>query len=198
MPSITISDSAKASTPGNIRVSRIQWFKAYPVWPSIWAGSLAISSLLLLLYSPFWLVLVVPLLVMNWLYWVHLSEHFNSGNLCPAEVISISPFLLAVGTDMRTGTRSQPAIKVVTVPSASLSKSQKLVGAKVATVALYSGDSKKVAWENFYPKPVGAVIADSDIVDASISRIPPKFWEEFYSWKALVPELSPGLHRIGS
>jgi hypothetical protein len=196
MPDITVSDIAQASTPGNIRISRIQWLRCYPGWPLIWLTSLVISLVLTVSHSPLWLILALPLLIMNWLYWVRVREHFGSGDVCPAVVISVSPLVLAVGTDMTTGGDPRPAVKVLRVPVASLTKEQRQIGARIATVALYYGDHKADAWEGFDPRPVGSVTTDARIIDAVCARIPEELWSDFYHWKSHVPKLRLGLHRV--
>lgn len=174
----------------------MQWLRCYPKWPVIWLSSFVVSLLLTGYHSTFWLVLTIPLLVMNWLYWVRVREHFASGDTCPAVVISVSPFVLAVGTDMTTGGDPQPAVKVLKVPSAALSKEQRQIGARVATVALYYGEPGANAWKDFDPRPIGAVSTDIRAICKVCHRIPEELWSDFFHWKSLVPKLRLGLHRV--
>lgn len=197
MRDLTVDNNSQASTPGRLAASRLQWFRCYPKWPLIWLIALVLFALLSAIHSKGWLFLAVPVLAMNWLYWVRVREHFGSGNVCPAVVISTSPLLLAVSTDLSTGGSPQPAIKVIKVPRASLTMEVVQVGDRVPTVALYSrAPESSDSWQDFDPRPVGSATSDRATVEAVLTRIPEEYWEELHLWKSSVPNLRIGLHRV--
>lgn len=196
-PSLTVDNSTAASTPGKIRLNRLQWLRCYPKWPLIWGLSFLAFLYLALNHGWGWWLLAVPLLLMNGLYWVRMREHFASGDVCPAMVISLKPLTLVVGTDLRTGFEKHPAVKVIAVPAASLAAYQKVVGCRLATAALYSrGGPNPARWNDFHPRPIGAATTDRSVIDATLNRIPEDLWQDFDQWCAKVPDLRPGLHYL--
>ncbi|WP_395736347.1 DUF3239 domain-containing protein [Prosthecobacter sp.] len=196
--SLTVDNNTAASTPGKIRLNRLQWLICYPKWPLLWGAPLLAFLFLALYHGWGWWLLAVPLLIMNWLYWVRVREHFASGDVCPAMVISVKPLVLAVGTDLRTGFESHPAIKIIKVPAASLAKHQKVVGCRLATAALYSrGPTADAArWGDFDPRPVGAATTDRAVIAGAMDRIPDDLWQDFEQWYQQVPDLKLGLHNL--
>jgi hypothetical protein len=197
MGDITLSKIAVASLPGRIHLNDLQWLRCYPKWPFIWYGSAAAATLLALHHHWAWWFLAVPLCVMAWLYSVRVREHFRSGDVCPAVVVSTNPLLLAVGTDLGTCFDPYPAIKVIQIPSASLPKQLRHIGARTATVALYVGMIKDGdSWEDFDPRPVGAATCCSRIQAECVDRIPTEVWRNFDLWMSQVQDLRPGLHRL--
>ncbi len=194
---LTVDNDTVASTPGKTRVNRFHWARCYPKWPLIWGGSFLALLWLALIHGWGWWLPAIPLLMMNFLYWIRVREHFNSGDVCPAVVISIKPLVLAVGTDLTTGFEAHPAIKVIQVPSASLPKQHKVIGTRIATAALYSkGLADAPRWNNFDPRPIGAATTDLAAIEDVARRIPANLWHDFDAWLKQVPKLTLGLHNL--
>ena len=103
-----------------------------------------IAEVLLTVQSWLGLLVFVTALLVNWLYWRHQAAHFALGCANPATVVSLNPPLLAVYTDLTTGERAYPVIKILRdsgIPSS--------VGDKFATVSLYQGSTEAERWEDF-------------------------------------------------
>ena len=196
MSDFTVNNDTAASTPGRLALNRLQWFRCYPKWPLIWGISLLTLVCLTAFHDVGWWVLAALVLLMNSLYWTRVREHFGSGDVCPAMVISVQPLLIAVGTDMTTGSGNYPVIKVISIPGASLPSRQRVVGTRLATVALYNGSLDEPHWRDFYPRPAGAATTDAGMIDGMMARIPKELWKDFDFWYQQVPELVPGLHFV--
>jgi hypothetical protein len=193
---LTVDNNTAASTPGRLALNRLQWFRCYPKWPLIWGVPL-LGFLYLAVYHGWgWWFLAVPCLGMNFLYWTRVREHFGSGDVCPAMVISEEPLLIAVGTYMTTGNGNYPVIKVMSVPSASLPRRDRVAGTRLATVALYSGRGDEPHWRDFDPRPAGAATTNPGMIEEAFDRISEGLWMDFDFWYRQVPELDPGLHFV--
>lgn len=196
-PTLTTDNDTVASTPGKIPLNRFQWFRCYPKWPLIWGLSFLLFLWLALSHGWGWWLPSVPLLMMNWLYWIRVREHFASGDVCPAIVISVTPLVLAVGTDLRKAFDPHPAVKVVLIPSASLPKQFRVVGTRIATVALYRRSQETSSrWSDFDPRPVGAATTRLAVIEDAASRIPESLWNDFDQWRQQVPQLTLGIHYL--
>jgi hypothetical protein len=190
---LTLDDSALASQPAGVRVSLWRWVRRYPKWPVILVGSLVLSVLACFLVD-------VPLaLLPNIYYWNRVREHFLHGDANPGIVVSSSPLLIAVWTDMRKEEGSTyPMLRVFEEPPAEEWDGSPAVGTRVATAALYGiGDDEGTPyWESFEPRPVEPVAASAEEARALLESFEPERWERLQAAVAELGTPREGLHRV--
>ncbi|MEI6193118.1 MAG: DUF3239 domain-containing protein [Verrucomicrobiota bacterium] len=87
--------------------------------------------------SLWFLFLLMPVLVLNVLYWIRIKEFFAKGDANPGIIIQLNPVLIAVATDLVQHSGSYPAIKVISTQLKSFMGQPPQVGMAVPTVALY-------------------------------------------------------------
>lgn len=196
---LTLDDSALASQPAGVRVSLWRWTKRYPKWPLLLVSSFVLSVLACIFVDGMFLV-AVPLAVLpNIYYWNRVREHFLHGDANPGVVVSTSPLLIAVWTDMRkeAGT-SYPMLRVFEEPPAKEWGDAPAVGTRLATSALYGiGDDEDTPyWESFEPRPVEPVAASAEEARALLESFSPERWERLERAVAKLKPLREGLHRV--
>jgi len=197
--SVTLDDSAQASNPGGLSVERIRWFSSYPAWPLIWLLSAALFLILAL--SAHWLfwIPVVLLVLMNWMYWKKVSEHFMYGCANPGIVVSLDPMLIAVATDLTKGDGEYPVVRIIRKELSSICGKPPQVGALVPTVALYyaSSNPDQSHWETFDPRPVDCATSDLSEAQRIANSFSKEDIEELKRWLSQVPKpYKPGLYPI--
>lgn len=195
----TLSDSARASNPGNVEVNPFRWVRHYPKWPLIWFCTLMFwVALAYWVHWSLWTVAVL-LLAMNWFYWRRVIEHFRHGCANPAIIVSMEPTLIAVSTDLKKGTRPYPVVKIIekSIPTACGQVPQ--VGSRLAAVALYTPgtDDSLTHWIDFDPRPVDCATGDREAMQAVLGTFSEADWEELQWWLKQVPQpYCCGLYRI--
>lgn len=101
---------------------------------------------------------------------------FRAGCLCPGQVVSSAPPLLAVYTDLRLNADHPcPALKVVPLPPDQAA----VPGQRVATVASYHTDGdwrREARWSDFSPDPVSIGSGDRAEVARALAAIPAAEW----------------------
>jgi hypothetical protein len=196
---LTLDDSALASQPAGVRVSLWRWVRRYPKWPVILVGSLVLSVLACFLVDGMFLVAVPLALLPNIYYWNRVREHFLHGDANPGIVVSSSPLLIAVWTDMRKEEGSTyPMLRVFEEPPAEEWDGSPAVGTRVATAALYGiGDDEGTPyWESFEPRPVEPVAASAEEARALLESFEPERWERLQAAVAELGTPREGLHRV--
>lgn len=186
-----------ASNPGNIRVSKFRYIRVYPKWFMIWHG-LALISILLCIYSLWFIPLALFFVFCVWFYWHRIKSQFMHGCTNPSQVISISPGLIATYTDLTKGINEYPIIRISEQPIHKMSTGAPAVGQKIATVALYEDRfPENEHWSSFDPKPVACVTGNQNQISRVMGSIEKEDWDFLQRGLAQVPKpLKPGHYRI--
>jgi hypothetical protein len=179
---LTLDQRTFASVPGEVRLNPLQYGRFFPTWPITLASAL-LAGVLLTVQSRFGLLIFIPALLINWLYWRHQAAHFALGCANPAKVVSLHPPLIAVYSDLTTGEHAYPVIKILRDPSVP-----SCVGDKYATVSLYRGSSQAERWEDFHPKPAQCATMDETALSTLKSRIPAEEWTALEEGLKQVPQ----------
>ena len=195
----TLNDSAQASNPGNIKVNLIRWMRFYPKWPSILFGSFALFLMLAIFIHWGFYLLAVPALILSWMYWRRVQDHFAYGCVNAGVVVSTQPMLIAVSTDLSKGIGEYPAIRIIekSLPAACNQPPQ--IGSMLPLVALYqpSPDVRLPHWESFDPRPVECATGNRDTIQRSFESLTDSDWTELKSHLRQVPRpFQCGLYHV--
>ena len=188
-----------ASNPGRLRVNYLRWLTHKPAWPLGWAAAaVAAVAGAVLVHWAFW-VSAAFLLLGNAFYWFRLKMHFERGDANPGLVVSATPPLVAVATDLTKGFGSFPAVKVFAAGPLRVAGRRPEVGDRVATVSLYSPGLDPTAphWSDFDPHPAEYVTADAAALAGLMATFDPGEWDKLARLLELVPQpYRPGLYLI--
>lgn len=188
----------RASHPGGIDVSLLRWCLRYPKWPVILlGGALGFAVAAVLVHWSLWL-LAVPFAACFVLYRIRIRSHFQNGNASPGRVISTSPLLIAVRTDLTMGRGYFPAIRVIREKPSSRWPEPLEVGQQVATCALYhkAGEDDGTHWDTFDPRPVEPVASDPQAAASLLASFPPHQWDQLDRGIGELGSPTEGLHRL--
>lgn len=191
---------SQASRPGKLNASLLLWFYYYPYklfYPLIFSGLFSYG-----LYEEnptlhpivYLLIVIIGYLAILAIDFRLFFEHFKSGCVCPAIVISEKPFLVAVLTDLSKGEGSYPIIR--TVKFRNWKKLQLSKGDPVPIVSLYE-DSNGPHWKTFKPLPAYYATHNIDELERIISLSAEKEIEELKLELQKLPQpISLISHRI--
>lgn len=194
---LTIMNDAVASNRARASINRLCFIWYYPKWPLIWIGSLSVTGLLSA-WSPWFLVLAVPTLGLNLLYWVRVQEFFSHGNARPGLVLQLNPTLVAVATDLTQGWGSYPAIKVIRTRLKRSMGRRLRPGSRLPTVALYkrSLDPMCPHWEDFFPRPLECATWNKRMVARIMATFSEIDWQTLEQSVQQLPSWEPGLYML--
>jgi len=177
----TVDPDTFASNPGGIRLNPFVWLASYPKWPLILAVLLTLSIYLATLHL-LWLLLLIPVVGLNALYWQRQREHFGIGDMNPGIVVSESPVLFAVRTDLTKSFGTFPVVKVVQKSFRPVRDPALRVGTRIMTVALYSPGGPEQQhlphWVDFSPVPVDCATRDAAAVERAFRTATEEDWQE--------------------
>lgn len=201
-----------ASTPGRFRFSFAAWARCFPGRVAfLLMPALVFACLPGLLYltngAPFSKTVVIwwatiPLALRMLLPEIALLHRkCREGNVNAAVVISLSPCLIAVSTDMakRAG-EAWPVIKILPQPLGRTHGPRPQIGDRLPAVALYRGTSAGPHWGDFFPNAVACLSDDPEAVQGAMRRLEvdefgPDHWERLAQNLARVPTpRKPGLY----
>lgn len=113
-------------------------------------------------------------------FWLrHLQDHFSGGCVNPAVVVSQSPPLIAVATDLRKWNEPYPVIKILEQPLSAMSGGIPPVGTRLATVALYwAGAAHLPHWVDFNPIVVNCVTDNQVDIDRVFNTLQVQEWRD--------------------
>ena len=196
--SITVDNNSRASNPGALRVSYLHWARAFPTGPiSITLLFVLFAALAVTVNWFFWIpfALVIPVAA---LILIRTREHFVSGCVNPAVVVSQDPCLVAVCTDLSTGMAgSYPVIKVLPQPLKHMPGGAPKVGTRLAAVALYYGTGEGGHWDGFDPVVINCVTGNRQDIDRVFSTISIADWKELGAGlKQVRTPRTPGLYPV--
>ena len=133
------------------------------------------------------------MLVLNVLFWVRVKLRFKFGCVNPSRVVALSPFTLAVFTDLSPGPVEYLVIKIVRHPVPR--GTQYKLGDNCATVAMYSGSADGQHWEDFSPIMVDCATRHLDEIKRVAASIPTEEWSDLEEGlKAVPPPLKSGIY----
>jgi len=190
-----------ASTPGGVTLNIFKWLYYDPIWPFLFAVLLlALFPVLKIIPSSIGAGWMMVGMVLNVGYWSRAIGRFKEGCANPGIIISLSPLLIAVYTDMSKGDGDYPAVKIMKTRMPRVGKAPFQVGMRVPTVALYSAGMlfsgmMKPHWIDFYPVPVACGSWSDREVERVKQAIPKEEWEMLETWVKEHPQTAqPGLY----
>jgi hypothetical protein len=170
---VTLDNNTYASNPGNIDFNNLVWLRYYFKIPFLIFLSLIASLLLMLMYSYYFSIMLLVTIVIHEFYWIRQKEHFTADSN-GGVIISTSPALAAVSTNLGKYGGDYPVIKIIEFKV----KRPISVGEKIATVAIYSGvDDEIEYWDDFYPLPVEYATKNQQDIKAALNSYPEKQWQ---------------------
>jgi len=191
---LTIDPRTEAARPGGVRLNLGQYVKYFPFWPGVFSAALALGAGLVLFRTLHGLWLAVPAAAAFLIYKSHLTAHFSRGCTNPAIVLQSRPLLLAVYSDLSTGSGSYPVIKVLHHPAGGERLAPQT---RCATISLYSGSTQSARWEDFTPRLMTAAHSDRRAMIAAMEYIPEEEWSLLERAVADLPKpWKPGLYPI--
>jgi hypothetical protein len=128
-------------------------------------------------------------------------EHFSFGCVNPAIVVSQSPPLVAVATDLRKWDEPYPVIKILEQPLHTISGGVPAIGTRLATVALYcAGDDEyQDHWVDFNPIVVNCVTDNQTDIDRVFNSIQREDWQDLETGLRRVEKRTqPGLYFVNT
>ena len=201
-----------ASTPGRFRLDFRTWARCFPfratapLLPLLlfgivagalyWTTGAPLQAALTLCFMG--LIAGGPLIRPPW-------QKCWRGNVNPAVVISVNPYLIAVSADMgrRTGD-AWPVIKILSQPLHRIHGPRPQIGDRLPTVSLYSGTEIGPHWRDFSPTAIACLTDNPTVVQEAMRRLEvnefgPDHWQELEQNLARVPTpYKPGLYWMRS
>ena len=201
-----------ASTPGRFRLDVRTWVRCFPLKAAIpllplllfgivagalyWTNSAPLQAAVTLCFMG--LIAGGPLFRPPW-------QKCWRGNINPAVVVSVTPYLVAVNADMarRTGD-AWPVIKILPQPLHRIREPRPQIGDRLPTVALYGGGGTGPHWSNFFPDAVACLTDNPTAVQEAMRRLEvnefgPDHWQQLEHNLARVPTpYKPGLYWMRS
>jgi len=200
-----------ASTPGRFRFSFWTWARCFP-------GRLAFKLLPVLFFAGLPVLLryglgiaVRPGIVYGVLLLVvllpfvrevdYLRQKCARGDVNPAVVVSVAPYLIAVSANM--GKRDGdvwPVIKIMPQPLGRTHGLAPKIGDRLPVVALYRNSPNLPYWGDFFPTAVACLTDDPNAIREALRRLEvnefgPDHWERLEQNLARVPNPAvPGLY----
>ncbi len=188
-----------ASNPGRLRINIVKHWMSFPLWPTLWSALLLVSIAAALLLHWAFFVLAIPFGGLLWLYWWIQRAKFISGCTNPAMVVSVSPPLVAVLTDLSMGQSGTKwyYVKVLEQPLDSMTGEGPNVGQRLATVATYHQGDNSEHWTNFWPVVVNCVSWSIGDIARVFATITSADWQQLETALRQIPSpFSPGLYKV--
>lgn len=108
--------------------------------------------------------------------------HFKYGHLCAAKILSIDPVRVAAHANLHSGKKAAVidcyVLKISTCQLTQNEAARLGVGASVPVVCVYEDGKHPGQWGNFTPVAVQCGTKKSDVVLASLQRIPAQEWAD--------------------
>lgn len=190
---------SQASNPGMLRVSYLRYALAFPKWVFIWHALLLGSIALVLVHWSF-VFLVAFFAFCVWLYWRRVKFRFIGGCVNPAQVISLSPPLIAVYTDLSKGLGEWQVIKVLPQPLSKMAGGMPKIGQQMATISVYQSLNDELDhWDNFYPIIVDVATGDVGEIERIQESVDSEDWDELKQGMQQISQpYVPGIYRVYS
>lgn len=191
---LTLDNATVASNPGEIKFEPLVWF-CHNQKSALIVSSLLIAPLILAFIISHWFFILAALMcLVNIFYWIRAEEHFTADSN-PGLIVSVSPPLYAVYTDLSKGVGKYPVIKVLEY------KSRKPINLeqRLATVATYSNGNgdESPSWNDFFPLPVEYATSDQASIEAQFNSYSDQSWKNLITALTELEEpYSPGLYTL--
>lgn len=147
-----LNNTAMASFQGNMTVNIFQWIKYYPK-DVIKGISYLIFSFILMKYVHWSLgILFIVAVLYNIWYWYACYFRFRGGDVNPGKIISLSPTLVAVRTNLTKGVGDYPVLEII---QTNLPEEDLIINKIIPTVAIYHNNPHGYPfWAEFFPVPI--------------------------------------------
>ena len=187
-----------AELPGRIRVSLFRFARAFPHRVQWWFVTLAVIGALAFFVHWSFLVAAVPVLIFIRRHWRTLRDHFLSGCLNAAKVVSLDPPLVAVSTDLQTGDVPCPVLRILPQPLRMMVPGDPEIGRRAAAVSLYGWSlGERDHWSTFHPLLVDTGTGSGEKIGEAIDRLDDEDWDDLeFALAQVKPPCEPGLYRI--
>lgn len=207
-----------ATTPGRFGFNFITWIRCYPRYtvPRLLRLALAVAvPTVFLIAAPdsawgvglFSAVLFAAQAFALWGDVGTLRQKCSQGDINPAVVVSVKPYLIAVSASMsKYAGDAWPVIKILPEPLDRIRGPHLQTGDRLPTVAVYQ-DSPTTPylpttpyWSDFFPTAIACLTDDADAVREAMRRLEvnefgPDHWERLSENLARVPQpYRPGLY----
>ena len=153
---------------GDMKLNILQWTKYN--FSKVIKPLLALLLGFLLMTKVHWifaLLFIGALLYTIW-YWFTAFNKFKGGDMNPGKVISVTPTLIAVASDMRKFSGDYPILKII---EAKLPKEDLELHKIIPTIALYNDNPHGYPfWAEFHPVPVVHGIKDKNHINSILSN----------------------------
>ncbi len=189
-----------ASNPTEVNLEQGQWFRFNPRASLLITLGMILSLVLSFKYSFYYLILLGVMIIINKIYWWFIERRFQKGDYNVGRVVSTSPMLVAVPTDLKKGNAGFfPVIKIIEIKFDKLGDTNLVIGDKLGTSGLYSYSKDDVPfWEGFDPVPV--FYGNSDFIKQqkrAEESTTTEEWDEFeHNLNQLPKPFQKGLYKI--
>jgi hypothetical protein len=197
LSAMMVDQFTTASNPGGVRIDFVHYLICHPTELIIAGAGLVIGvggALLTMHWAPLIFVGVGVWLLVQGL----LSQRAKliAGDVCPAVVISVNPYRVAVATDLTTGGPARPAILIKKASLSRMTGGPAQLGQRLATVALYAGVASEDAWRNFDPTVLACATRNEADIARVTASIPQAQWRQLDAMLARLPEHRVGLYKL--
>jgi hypothetical protein len=130
-------------------------------------------------------------------HWFYVADWCGSRFACPAKVVSVRPYRVAVYADLSKGEGFRPAIKVLDQPLGRMAGGPPSEGARLAALVGYEPFSKEEHWQDFDACVVNCVTRDERTLERVRASVPSEQWRTLEAGLARVPAPDqPGLYQL--
>ncbi len=189
----------QASNPGDLTVNKLRYWRYYPKWPTIWFLAVAGSFLLAwYLHWSFWILTGIALALLVFYWWL-IARHYRIACVTPAQVLSTSPMLIAVATDLTKGEGQFPCVKILPAPVGRVFGTVPRVGTRLAVLTSYECDpgDELPHFVDIDPKLAQAASGKEQELRRLFDSLSEEDWQQLEAGlKQLGPNPKPGLHRL--
>jgi hypothetical protein len=189
-----IDPRSAAGRPAGVPVAWLSYWRAYPKTPALLALPLALA--LLFRHNRDLAIALVRLAGIGaFIYLNYVTNRFESGNLCPGQIVSEKPFLVAVFTDLANDNDSTyPVVKVFSPPWPAMEMPQ---GTRVATVLLYFGRTPAGHWGDCAPELALLANPNPELHKELLSEFSAQEWRRLHeACRDLPKPLKCGLYPV--
>jgi hypothetical protein len=196
-PSLRGGQGTVASNPAQLRLSIGQWLAANLWVIAVAAGMALIGVIFLFVKLPVGIVLLLAAGIFLFREVREAQQKFYSGDVCPGVVLFAQQNLVAVYTSLTAADNvPRPAIKILKQPLHRATTEAAYDGMRVAAAALYQGDARQPAWQDFSPEVINCVVKDPEEIARVLGSISEQEWQNLDTCLAQVPVANPGLYRM--
>ena len=196
-PTLRAGQNTFASNPALLRLNTGQWLAANS-WVLIVSSCFAIAGVVFLFIKlPVAIVLLITAIILIVRKTRQARQKFFMGDVCPGVVLYAEQNLVAVFTDLKAGgNAARPAVKILKQPLHRFTTEPAYDGMRVAAAALYYGNVRQAAWQDFSPEVINCVVRDPEEIARVLGSIPEPAWQDLDNCLAQVAVAKPGLYRI--